>query len=179
VTKRKPSSHPTRRGGAKAGPLPARAASLGAAASLLRVPPDWVSAAKAAGCAGFAAKGTVTLTPVKEWIEANLDRLKSAKGELPLRDQLLVERIIAARRDNAEADGKLKPIADICAEIQIAGGRCGLIFQEAVNELPPKIADCGGDIAAIRELLESRLDRVRAEIQALASVFEPKPGVSA
>lgn len=45
---------------------------------MLKVPLSWVSQARVAGCDGFNGKGTVALSPVRAWLDANLRELEEA-----------------------------------------------------------------------------------------------------
>lgn len=151
---------------------PTRAASLKAAASMLDYPPAWISKAKAAGCEGFNAKGSVLLAPVKAWIEAHMDELMAAKEELSLRDQKLAEEVRKLRLRNDRDAGKLVELSWITERFHRLAGEINSIRTKSEQEDAVRFAEALGDVAKCRTVLRGIWDNIMAQHQACAKHFE-------
>lgn len=140
------------------------------ASAKTKIPVPWIKRA----CESSDARtpgGRIDLAAVKRWVAANRKQLEATTGELSLRDQKLAEEVRRLRLRNDRDAEKLVETAWIGAKMMEAGGRSNQIYMRLENELPPKLAELGGDIAKIREALRAGLDGVRAEIQGLAEIF--------
>lgn len=131
--------------------LPKRAASMKAAASMLNFPMTWISIAKASGCAGFNAKGSVLLKPVRDWILENQTKLESTADQLPLREQKLAEEVRRLRIRNDKDAGKLVEVAYIEHQDAACCSNWHAARIKVEQEWPPRLA--GKDIPECRTIL--------------------------
>ena len=148
-----------------------RVGSMRAAAAKLERPIQWIVRAKDAGVDAFKANGSVILAPVKEWIEANLEMLESTKGELPLKDQKLVEEVRRIRTYNDREDGKLIERAWVRERFHRYGGELAAIRAKAEAEDPVRFAETGSDIALIRSEYRKTWDAIMIAVQNAAHHF--------
>lgn len=139
---------------------------------MLKVPEAWIKAAKNAGVLGFSANSSVTLEPVREWIEANQESLANVSAELPLKDQKLAEEVRKLRLKNDKDSGKLVEISKLCGQFSVLGGRINAIEDGVLKEAPKRFAAAGDDIAKHREILRGVIAEFRAEVQKCAEVFK-------
>ena len=143
-----------------------------AAASMLKFPLAWISAAKSAGCLGFNAKGSVLLSPVKQWIDANLDKLMAHKEEKPLRDQKLIEEVRTKRNFNDREEGKLVKREWVKERFHRFAGEWAAICSKAEAEDPVRLAEVGSDIALLRSAYRVTLNNLTMALRDATHHFD-------
>lgn len=145
--------------------IPKRAASMKAAASMLNFPMTWISMAKAAGCHGFNAKGSVLLKPVREWILENQTKLESVADQLPLREQKLAEEVRKLRLRNDREESELVKRAWVRERFNRYRGEIAAYRSKAESEHPVRLAEAGGDIALMRSAYRKTWDAIMRILQ--------------
>lgn len=132
---------------------------------MLNYPPEWISEAKSAGCHGFSAKGTITLAPVKAWIDSNLETLMANKGKKSLRDQKLEQEIRRLRHANEKMEASLVSRAWLRERFERIGAEIAALAERSVIEDTAALMAAGPDIARIRAEYRKVWDRIMIGLQ--------------
>ena len=144
-----------------------------AAAAVIGVPLSWVKASRDAGVQAFTSNGRVALDLVREWIEANPDKLpKDTGSDLSLRDQKLQEEIRKLKLANDIKEASVVSVAWLVNVISVLRADFDSIEGNLLKEVPTKHAEAGADVGLHRELLRRTFAEFRMAFEKMGEKLD-------
>lgn len=145
--------------------------SMKALAAILKCPNEWIRQAVNEGV-GNTSSGRYRVEPVRQWIEANQDKLQTVVDKLPLKEQKTAEEVRKLKIANDLKAGRLIERSWVNERFQKLGGEINAIRSKSEAEDAMRFGEAAGDIAKCRTVLRGIWDEIFTRFGEAGKHFE-------